>query len=191
MKNHNKPILINSLKYIFLHNYLSFLGENRTKSNVKSKVLVLFTLGIIFALSPIIINTNLNSNVGINNKTSVSGDNFTLDSRNLKIAATSGKIAISGDSGWNDAKTAGICTGSGTSIDPYIIEDLVIDGESSGSCISISSSNIYFKIENCTLYNSGGNDGDAGILLLNVRNGQLLNNSASNNWVGIHLHYCE
>ena len=144
----------------------------------KKKTICIFTLGAIFAIV-LVFNNTLNLKIG-NNETT-----------NLKISKVSGRIHIDGNLGWSNAKTAGICTGLGTSNDPYIIEDLVIDGGGSGSCIWIENSNAYFKIENCTLYNSGGNDGDAGIILLNVRNGQLLNNSASNNWVGIHLNYCE
>ncbi len=107
---------------------------------------------------------------------------------NLKISKISGRIHI--NSNWTVAKAAGICTGSGTYNDPYIIEDLIIDGEESGNCIMIENSDIYFRIENCTLYNSGSSY--AGILLSHLNNSQIIDNNCSyyNNGKGIVLEYC-
>jgi len=48
----------------------------------------------------------------------------------------------------------GISTGSGTYSDPHVIEDLIIDDGSSGNYIWIENSNVYFKIENFTVYNA-------------------------------------
>ena len=75
------------------------------------------------------------------------------------------------------------CSGSGTADDPYIIENIIIDGKSSGSCITIRNSNAYFIIKNCTLYNSGWTifKWDAAVKLINTRNGKLLNNNCSFN----------
>jgi len=73
------------------------------------------------------------------------------------------------------------CYGSGTRDDPYVIYNVFIDGRNSGSCITISSSNIYFQVKNCTLINSGGGDEDAGIKLINVIRGELKNNTCINN----------
>ena len=39
-----------------------------------------------------------------------------------------GKIYLNGNQEWDYLKALGKCTGPGTSIDPYIIRDLVIDG---------------------------------------------------------------
>ena len=90
------------------------------------------------------------------------------------------KIVINNGNGstynWSVAKADGICTGNGTYSEPYIIEDLVIDAGGSGSCISIENSDVYFIIENCTLYNSGGYY-TAGIKLSYVDNSQLINNT--------------
>jgi len=124
------------------------------KPNLKTKVMILIALGIVFGLSPIISN-------GLIFDTGKSEDS-NLYNENLKISAVSGKIHIVYNSGWGNAKTAGICTGNGTYSEPYIIEDLVIDGGGSGSCISIENSDVYFKIDNCSVYNSGDN-GDKGI----------------------------
>jgi len=84
------------------------------------------------------------------------------------------------------------CTGSGTFSDPYIIEDLVIDGKNSSSCILIENSNVFFRIENCTVYNSGSGNYDAGFYLLSVSNGIIINNNASNNnYYGILLRFSD
>ncbi|NVM46118.1 MAG: right-handed parallel beta-helix repeat-containing protein [Candidatus Lokiarchaeota archaeon] len=148
------------------------------KSNTKSKIIILITLGILFALIPkITINPSfITGNSDVTN----------LDNENLKISAVSGKIHIINNSGWVDFRNAGNCTGSGTYSDPYVIEDLVIDGGSSGNSILIENSNVYFKIENCTLYNTEWGS-DAGIGLLNVNNSQLIGNDCSYSQVGIVL----
>jgi len=105
----------------------------------------------------------------------------------LKISAVSGKIHI--DNNWTDARDAGICTGNGTYSEPYIIEDLVIDGGGSGSCIWIENSDVCFKIENCTVYYSGGYD-HAGIAFYNVSNALIIENNFNSsipNYYGIYL----
>jgi parallel beta-helix repeat protein len=105
---------------------------------------------------------------------------------NLKISAVSGKIHIINNSGWVDFKNAGKCTGSGTYSDPYVIEDLIIDSGGSGTCIFIEDSDVYFTIQNCTVFNSG-NTGSrtSGIYLKNVSNGKIINNNCSFNKNGI------
>jgi len=151
------------------------------KSNRKINSVFLIILGIFFAFSPIII-TNLNL------RSAECSDGISLDNENLKISAVSGKIHIVNNSGWVDFRNAGNCTGSGTYSDPYIIDNLVIDGKGLGSCIWIENSSVYFKIENCTLYNSGVDWFDAGIKLQLVSNGVLFNNTVNNNdEVGIYL----
>ena len=158
----------------------------KMKSKAKSIILILITLGIIFALSPTISNY-LSFNAGINDKYS---ENF--DNQNLKLSKISGPIYINDinpSNNWSVAKDAGICTGSGTFSDPYVIEDLVIDGGGSGSCIWIENSDVYFTIENCSLYNSGVNWDDSGISLINVDNGQLIANIANNS--GIRFDNCK
>ena len=146
------------------------------KSKKKLILIILITLGIFFALTPrFIINSSSDS---------ANSDESEFDIRNLKVSPVSGKIHIDDDNpsiNWTVAKKAGLCTGNGTYFDPYIIEDLEIDGEDSGSCIWIDNSEVYFRIENCTLFNSGEGFDDAGIKLVNVNNGQIVNNNCSNN----------
>jgi parallel beta-helix repeat protein len=84
------------------------------------------------------------------------------------------------------------CTGKGEVNDPYLIENITINGENSGSCIEIRNSNVYFRIEDCTLFNSNlGIDPNfsAGIKLFNVANGKIVNINCSNNrGCGIYLY---
>ena len=152
----------------------------KMKSNGKSKIIILISLGILFTLSPII-NNSLNFNAG-------NSDN-NINDVNLTTSKISGRIHI--DNNWTDAKAAGICTGDGTYSDPYIIKDLVIDGGGLGSCIRIENSTVYFKIKNCKLYNAMYSSWAAGILLWNVSNGYVVDNQANDNgYIGISLLIC-
>jgi len=110
---------------------------------------------------------------------------------NIKVSKfnESDIIHITGNMGWSEAKNEGKCTGNGTYSDPYILEDFIIDGGGLRDCILIENSDIYFRIENCTLLNSGYNW--AGIRLKSVSNGTLFNNTASSNYqYGIILESC-
>jgi len=151
------------------------------KSNTKLKIIILITIEILFALVPKITSTADNSVI-------------TFDMENLKTAAVTGKIHI--DNNWTDAWSAGICSGNGTYSDPYVIEDLVIDAGGWGSGIFIENSDVYFRIENCTIYNAAGwmppdPFDSGGIRLLHVHNSQLTNNNCSSNWVGILLQFSD
>ena len=174
---------------ISLHDSLYYFGENKMKSNQKIKVIILITLGIALALSPMFNNT-IYFNARYGDENSEHGDTINLDDENVKTSKVSGPIFISGNSGWVDFRDDGNCTGSGTHSDPYVIEDLVIDGGLSGSCILIKDSNEYFIIRNCTLYGSGPDfDEDGGIKLEYVNNGKLIDNNCSSNGNGIFLEY--
>jgi len=87
------------------------------------------------------------------------------------------------------------CSGTGTLGDPYVIENVTIDGQYSGSCIEIRNSNAHFIIRNCTLYHSwfvSFFDPDAGIKLDQVSNGIIVNNNVSFNvFNGISLFYSD
>ena len=143
--------------------------NNYMKSDEKSSLLI---IGILLALSALI-NTSLNFNL----ETSVESN---FDTEKMKISTVSEKIHINGNSGWVVAKSGGIVTGNGTYSEPYVIADFVIDAGGSGSSILIQNSNVYFKIENCTVYNSGSGFYDGGIMLQSVSKGLIINNNASN-----------
>ena len=151
----------------------------KMKSRAKSKsiIMILITLGVIFALLPIITNNHT--------------DGIVFDNEILKTSEVSGKISINGNSGWASFKAAGNCTGDGTYSLPYVIEDLIIDGGGSGSCILIENSDAYFIVRNCSLYNSGS-PFEAGIKLDNADNGKIINNNCSDNiFFGIYLDYSD
>jgi len=127
----------------------------------------------LFIFSPIF-GVSLNYFNDTRNNSGYSND-FTLDKGTLKLSDVSGKIHI--DNNWTDAKAAGICTGNGTYSEPYVIEDLIIDGGESGSCVLIENSNVSFIIRNCSVFNAGFSG--KGFYLLNVNNSQLIDNNAN------------
>jgi parallel beta-helix repeat protein len=151
----------------------------KTKSKAN---LVLMILGIFLVLSHIFAN-NLSFYAGEHNKSTLYYDNTISEKDNLKSAKVWGIIHI--ENNWSAAKDAGICIGNGTYDNPYLIEDLVIDGGGVGSCIKIENSDVYFKIENCTLYNAEHD----GIYLNRVINGQLIDNDCSSDEYGIFINY--
>jgi len=74
------------------------------------------------------------------------------------------------------------CEGSGIESNPYDIRDLVINGSDSGNCILIENSNVYFNIENCTVFNSGTKSSDySGIKLVKTNYSTIINNDCSDN----------
>ncbi len=77
--------------------------------------------------------------------------------------------------------------GSGTSGDPYRIEHLAIDLNSTdGNCIEIQSTSAHFVVFNCTLTEATGL-GYSGIYLNDVQNGRLEANNITGNDIGILL----
>ena len=96
------------------------------------------------------------------------------------------------DPNYNWSKTASEndwCTGSGTWSDPFVIENVTINGLNSGNCITIRRSDKYFTIRNCTNYNSGTESNEAGLYLYQANNGILIKNNFSSNSNGIYLEY--
>lgn len=156
----------------------------KVKPNAKSMIIIIITLGILFVL-PTIVNSNLNFNTGNRDTSTDYLDCTNLYNDNLKNSEISGTITIDGNADWVEARNAGICTGYGFLLAPYVIEDLVINSEGSGTCLMIRNSNMYFRVENCTLYNSGGGFGFSGIKLQSVSNGILNNNTSYENNYGI------
>ncbi|MBY9008495.1 MAG: hypothetical protein KGD74_01355 [Candidatus Lokiarchaeota archaeon] len=144
--------------------------------NVKltSRLTVLLTIGAIAAFC-CMVNISVSSEIYIP----------TVDNKMLNTSTISGKIYINNN--WTDAKAAGICTGEGTASDPYVIKDLEINGGGTGSCILIENSSVFFRIENCTVYNSGPSCFDGGIELSNVKYGQIINNEAYGQTNGIFI----
>jgi parallel beta-helix repeat protein len=79
------------------------------------------------------------------------------------------------------------CSGSGTLGDPYVIENVYIDGnmslvetlgkQHSANCLSIYRSTAYFIVRDCYFTKSGTGEFNSGIYLTHVENGILYNNT--------------
>jgi len=156
-------------------------------SRKKQKIVRVFFLLVLFFVGNYYLG-NL-----INNKVNHEIDSYTLT--NLDILRTSGYWNLPpfviddsatgvGAQNWTWAETQPWCSGSGTFEDPYLIENVTIDG-GWVNCITIKYSDKYFRIENCTVINSGGDLWDGGILLDYVGNGALINNNVSFNESGL------
>ncbi|MFX1307684.1 MAG: right-handed parallel beta-helix repeat-containing protein [Promethearchaeota archaeon] len=153
-------------------------------SKIKFKTIIIITSGILLVILPLII-IDLSSNKADINRSWEYFEEFNLDIKNFKSSKVSGRIHINNN--WSAAASLGICTGDGNYSNPYVIENLIIDAGGSGSCIRIENSDIYFRIENCTLYNSELSHPNAGIRLYNVDNGMLIDNNCSSNNYGIYF----
>jgi len=111
----------------------------------KSVKILLFILGIFFSnffLNKIQINNFLTDSC-ISLEIYTSYEIKTSQFHNL----TGSPIIINGNGGWYTVNlTVEWCTGSGTFNDPYIIQNVLIDGQNSGNCIEIKNSDVYFII---------------------------------------------
>ncbi|TFG21583.1 MAG: hypothetical protein EU529_13215, partial [Promethearchaeota archaeon] len=101
-------------------------------------------------------------------------DNITIDDD----GGTTGYIT------WSEAADLEWCSGNGSLGNPYVIENVIINGWGS-TCVSIKDSTAYFIIRNCTFYNATGTS--IGIELDSVSNGTIFNNSISNCYRGISI----
>lgn len=72
------------------------------------------------------------------------------------------------------------CNGSGTWTDPYVIENVTVNGKGS-TCIRVLNSEAYFIINNVTLFNASFR----GIDLENASNGKILDSKIYNTTTGI------
>ncbi|MFX0104714.1 MAG: NosD domain-containing protein [Candidatus Hodarchaeota archaeon] len=127
--------------------------------------------------------------------TAASQDNYPIwdDGPDIPTLYIDGLASGVGAQNWTWASSKTWCSGTGTFKDPYIIKDLVINGVGTDTCIDILNSDVYFVIQNCTCFNSGGGSApfyNAGIRFYNVSNGKLIKNNCNNNqWGGIRLYY--
>ena len=156
-----------------------------TKS--KKKILILLTLVIFFIFSNISKNfITDNQSLEFNEK-----DQVQIKQSGFYDLTGSPIFIDNSDPSKNWSYTAlnyAWCSGSGSWADPYVIENVTIDGQGSSHCIEIGNSNVYFIIRNCSLYNSGFSYGKSGIVLGNVANGKITNNNCSgDNHHGIYL----
>ncbi|MFX1420267.1 MAG: nitrous oxide reductase family maturation protein NosD [Promethearchaeota archaeon] len=93
---------------------------------------------------------------------------------------------------WTWAEDQDWCSGSGTSNNPYIIENLLINGNNLSNCIEIHNSDKFLIIRDCTVFNSSLSESDpgAGIFLENVSNSKLIDNECNYNAYGIFMEQC-
>ncbi|MFX1385239.1 MAG: right-handed parallel beta-helix repeat-containing protein, partial [Promethearchaeota archaeon] len=163
---------------------------------LKNKKDLLKTISIIILLIFIIFSSFLSLPIFLCG-TSEDFDNIKEDDLELiSIKSSNGYIFINnldykhlGLISWEEAIEEGMCFGSGTALDPYIIANLVIDVNGSGSGIIITNSDFYFRIENCTIKNSGTGSYDAAITLFYTNYGDIRRNNLSmNNRSGIVLY---
>jgi parallel beta-helix repeat protein len=158
---------------------------------MKNKNLILAILGILlFGLG--VINNNL-SDTSFPTETIYEKDRADLISSGFWNLTGSPILIDDSDPSKNWSYTASHyawCSGSGTLEAPYIVENVTIDGQGVGSCIEIRNSTAFFKVINCTVYNSGSNYlEDGGIKLNNTKNGQIISNNIFNTRYGIYLLY--
>jgi parallel beta-helix repeat protein len=90
--------------------------------------------------------------------------------------------------------------GTGSKVDPWIIDGYDINGTGKGYCIYVGNTSQYFTISNCTTYNATGYTNSpwylgAAIHIWNVIHGTVRSNNASgNDYAGIYLYasnYCD
>lgn len=68
---------------------------------------------------------------------------------------------------------------------------MIIDGGGVGSCIWIENSFPRFRIENCTVFNSGNSASNAGIKISSAHFCEIIGNNCSNNTVGVWIYSSE
>ena len=161
----------------------------------KTKVSILFALAIIFLFFSIF-NSSFSKNIIAKNNYLEFNEK---DQVQIKQAGfwnlTESKISIDDNvqsKNWSyTASHYDWCSGSGSWTDPYVIENVTIDGQGLDNCIEIKNSDVYFIVRNCSLYNSSSSS-NAGIKLDNVDNGKIINNNCSDNSrYGIYLYYSD
>ncbi len=100
-----------------------------------------------------------------------------------------GTIVIEGDAAFNVGN--GVSDGSGTNVDPYIIDGWEIDGGGEGRCIFVANTTKHFVLRNCNLTNASGNNvqyyRNAGISIYNSTNFTIENCVFGGNGHGIYL----
>lgn len=83
-----------------------------------------------------------------------------------------------GSMNWSTAVSRPWCSGSGTYSDPYVIQNCRIDGQGTNPYnIYIKNSDAYFRIQNCTLLNTTSGGLNSGIIMEDVSNGTIYNNT--------------
>jgi parallel beta-helix repeat protein len=133
-------------------------------------------LGIILLLITILV--SFPSNISVNSLSKKIDPIIIKPTASWDLTGSPINIAETGPNDWAWAVTQPWCSGGGTSENPYLIENVIIDGLNATACITIEESSQYFVIKNCTLYNSSS---VGGILLAATSNGFVTDCNISNN----------
>ena len=158
----------------------------------KTKVSLLLTLLIIF-LSSGIFNSKFSNNFIANNNYLEFNEKNQIQIKQSGFWNLTGSVISIDDSDPNKnwtytASHYDWCSGSGNWTDPYVIENVTINGQISSSYIEINNSDACFIIRNCSLYNLGSSSTKASINLYNVDNGKIINCICiDNDSIGIYL----
>ncbi|MFX1389508.1 MAG: nitrous oxide reductase family maturation protein NosD [Promethearchaeota archaeon] len=144
---------------------------------MKTKTKKIGILLIIFLIFPLILSYKFDTNDSYNP---------ILIYPEISAGYTESFIHIDGSipGNWSATTIFDWCSGTGTWSDPYIIENVSVDASNSPTRCGIlieNSKDKYFKIRNCTTYNSGTGSYDAGIRLDNTCNGTIIDNICVNN----------
>lgn len=92
-------------------------------------------------------------------------------------------INVDGNSALDALISSNLWSGSGTETDPYIIQDLAVNGEGSAFSIYIGNTDRHLVIRDCDLFNAV-----SGVQLYNAQHVTLLNNSCfGNTYYGIYV----
>ena len=141
-------------------------------------LLLILLIGLIPSFSPLIIG---NLAVG------------SIEKNNLKISDSweLSPILIDGDEtgvgahNWTWAVNQDWCSGLGTFSSPYIIENITINCNYGYYGIQIRDSNVYFRIQNCTIFNHVYDSDRGAIYLYDISKGKIHNNTIHSGGQGI------
>ncbi len=165
------------------------LKKNKRKKGILLLLTVLYILIASFFVSGFLIDSNRSFHKGKIEFESKNGD--------LKSAGVYTNITIDDRPGspnnWAWAKTQPWSSGSGTLLDPYIIENQILNMSISTHGLYITNStSSYFVIRNNTIqWNQLTNTYKmTGIFLSNTTKGQIVNNTIYDITKGIHLNNC-
>ena len=99
-----------------------------------------------------------------------------------------GEASGVGAHNWTWAKNQPWCSGDGSFINPYVLENITINAGGSGFCVSVENSGVFFEIRNSEFSNAGFTFPDSAILLNNVGNATIMrNNLTDTNFIGIRM----
>ncbi|MFW9819665.1 MAG: NosD domain-containing protein, partial [Candidatus Thorarchaeota archaeon] len=153
------------------------------KTDIRTCKLIFFSITLIIFALIVIIPNEINLK-----KTQMEKEIIVKKQLDISYIQNHAPITILGDSQFTSEN--GVISGNGSSPNPYLIENLIIDGNNVSSCIYIFYTSAYFIIKNCTFYNSTENNSGGGIKLEQVKNGNIYNNTITyNNGNGISLIY--